>query len=136
MPALPWKDEYLINVAVIDEQHKRLAELSGRVHEILESNPQGGQEIRHMVDELIDFTRLHFATEEDLMRKYQYPGYEAHRAAHKQVLYRLGTLAELSEQPMRLATRIDPDASDDWVTSHLLEKDAHLGEFLNEKGVF
>ena len=136
MPALPWKDEYNINVAVIDKQHRRLSELAGRVHEVLESNPQGGQEIRQIVDDLLSFTRLHFTTEEELMLKYDYPGYEAHRAAHKQVLYRLGTLAELSEQPMRLATRIDPDASDDWVTSHLLDKDAQLGKFLNEKGVF
>ena len=61
---------------------------------------------------------------------------EVCRLVYQQVLYRLGTLARLSDQPMPLATRIDPDATDDWVTSHLLEKDMQLGKFLNEKGVF
>lgn len=136
MPALPWKEEYNINVAVIDEQHRHLAELAGRVHEVLATNPEGGPEIRQLVDELINFTRTHFTTEEQLMLKHEYPEYEAHRTAHQQVLYRLGTLAKLSDQPMPLATRIDPDATDDWVTSHLLEKDMQLGKFLNEKGVF
>lgn len=135
MAALPWRDEYLINVAVIDEQHQRLAELVNRLHETFASN-QTGEDAFMALNELIGFTRLHFATEEELMIKYEYPDYAAHRIAHKTLLSRLqGLLTTLRDQsPFRIGGSNEID--DDWVTRHLLESDVALGKFLNKKGVF
>ena len=135
MTALPWKEDYRINVAVIDEQHRKLAELVSGFYELLASKPDVRQ-LKHILDELIGFARLHFATEEELMIKYEYPDYGSHSAAHRNVLNQLGALAERLEDGLRTHSRPAPSISDDWVTNHLLEKDKPLGRFLNGKGVF
>ena len=85
MAALPWDEKYNVNVAVMDSQHRRLAELVHRLQVALSSG-QPLEEIRGTMSELVAFTRLHFATEEELMLKYKYPDYPAHVAEHKLVL--------------------------------------------------
>jgi len=135
MAALPWSEEYRVNVAVIDEQHRRLAELVSRLHETLDSRSPG-DDVFAVLNELIGFTRLHFATEEELMLKYDYPQYAAHRAAHKALLGRLQALLTSLRDRLPVGFQPGNDINDDWVTKHLLESDVQLGKFLNEKGVF
>lgn len=135
MTALPWRDEYTVNVAVIDAQHRRLAEFADRLHRIL-AEPPPNKELKHAVDELVGFTRLHFATEEELMIKYEYPDYAAHRTAHAQLLRQLDALAARIAEGGTVRAGDETDAGDDWVFNHLLEKDVPLGKFLNGKGVY
>jgi hemerythrin-like metal-binding protein len=135
MAALPWKDEYNINVAVIDKQHRRLADLVSQLHQALRSDPSAAAS-RERLHELIGFARLHFATEEELMLKYEYPDYRAHLAEHKLLLAQLQTLAAAIDENSGVGFRSDADIADDWVSKHLLERDMELGRFLNDCGVF
>lgn len=135
MAALPWKDDYDVNVAVMDSQHRRLAELVDQLHTAFRAK-QTGKEISATLRELIAFTRLHFATEEELMLKYAYPGYPAHQAEHKMLLGQMNRLAGYLEQNAAISFDSEADVSEDWVTKHLLERDAPLGKFLNEQGVY
>jgi hemerythrin len=135
MAALIWKDEYLVNVSVMDKQHRRLAELVGRLHETAESD-SAGEDLFIALNELVGFTRLHFATEEELMLKYDFPGYAEHRTAHKELL--AGLQALLTTVRDKVSVGFDPggDINDDWVARHLLERDRDLGKYLNSRGVF
>ena len=134
MAALPWKEDYRINISVIDEQHREIAVLAGRLHDALKDE-KPSDDVYEALGEMIAFTRLHFATEEELMRKYRYPDYAAHRASHREILAQLQGLA--THLPGRVFVRFgaDHDPADDWVTSHLLEHDVSLGRFLSSRGV-
>jgi hemerythrin len=133
--ALPWKDEYRVNVSVIDDQHRKLAELARRLHDALEQGRPAG-EIFLALNELIAFTRRHFATEEELMVKYRYPDLAAHRAAHRELLARLQALAGFLRDRVSVGFAEKGDIGNDWVTRHLLERDLKLGRYLNAKGVY
>lgn len=135
MATFEWREEYNINVAIIDAQHRRLAELVAGIHQAqAEDRPDG--HVDGKLTDLIRFTRLHFATEEQLMIEHDYPDYEAHRQAHQHVID--GMIALLEVQSLARPRRFnpDPDINDDWVTQHLLERDVDLGRFLNSKGVY
>lgn len=135
MTALPWDEKYNVNVAVMDSQHRRLADLVHQLHIALSSG-QPMMEVRGTMSELVAFTRLHFATEEELMLKYQYPDYAAHLAEHKMVLGQMNKLADSLQGSSAISFNAEADISDDWVGKHLLERDAPLGKFLNDKGVY
>jgi hemerythrin-like metal-binding protein len=134
MAALPWKDEYNVNVAVMDRQHRRLAELVSKLGAALQAKGARSQ-ASEVLSELIAFTRLHFATEEELMLKYAYPDYQAHQAEHKVVLGQMNKLADQLAQDSGISFDTQADISQDWVTKHLLERDVPLGRFLNKKGI-
>lgn len=135
MTALAWKEEYRINVAVIDDQHRTLADMVAKLHQALAS-PAPAKDLRAILQDLIEFTRLHFATEEELMVKHAYPDYQAHRQEHTAVLTQMHALADTLTDEVRVRFDPEKDLADDWVTKHLLASDVPLGKFLNEKGVF
>jgi len=135
MAALPWDEKYNVNVAVMDSQHRRLAALVHQLHIAL-SPGQPLEQVRDTMSELVAFTRLHFATEEELMLKYRYPDYAAHLAEHKLVLGQMNKLADSIQRSSAISFDAEADISDDWVGKHLLERDAPLGKFLNAKGVY
>jgi hemerythrin len=135
MPPLPWKQEYRINVDVIDAQHRRLAALVHEVHDHVASGfPPDA--VGEKLDELLRFTRLHFATEEELMLKYGFPRYSEHCSEHKGLLRQLETLLAAQRGRVPLGFGRDDDIGGDWVLQHLLEQDTELGAFLNERGVY
>ncbi len=84
-----WSDELRTGIAKIDEQHRGLVNLVNRLYSALR-NGQGNAALGEILEELIQYTAVHFKTEEDLMVRYSYPDYESHKRTHdglvKQVL--------------------------------------------------
>ena len=134
MPIINWSDDYSINIKEIDEQHKYFLQLVNNFYDSLQD------EIDHeampfLLNELIDYTRTHFSKEEELMKKYQFPDYEAHKAEHD----------NFAEKVLDMRKRYDcGDKSivgklslliSDWLTNHIATDDKKYGEYLNSKGV-
>ncbi|MFN3603893.1 MAG: methyl-accepting chemotaxis protein, partial [Leptonema sp. (in: bacteria)] len=69
----------------IDEHHEKLFSLFNKSLEIIYSTDMENwnQKFQTVMVELYDYTVYHFNYEEELMKKYQYPNYEAHRKAHE-----------------------------------------------------
>lgn len=83
--AISWKDEYSVNIQEIDEQHKMLIQMIDDLFVAISRNkeePQEECEVRKILERLLDYTRIHFAVEESLMRIFDYPDYEAHKTKH------------------------------------------------------
>jgi hemerythrin len=135
MPALPWSQECRINVQVLDAQHRRLAMLVGQLAEQLAAN-NVTDAAEETLTELLRVTRLHFATEEELMLKYGFPGYAEHRAEHKSLLLELERLLAVERAAPDPESDATTDIAEHWVVQHLLSQDAELGAFLNHRGIY
>lgn len=135
MAPLIWQDEFNINVARIDEQHRKMLSLAQALHAAVSAGGDRTQLLNQLAS-LTGFTRMHFAFEEALMTEHGYPDLEAHRQEHASLLQRLEVLRQALEQgrPLQLAPSIE--ISDDWVLSHVDGADRKLGEFLNQRHVF
>jgi len=87
--AISWKDEYSVNIQEIDEQHKMLIQMIDDLFVAISRNkeePQEECEVCKVLERLVDYTRIHFAVEESLMRIFDYPDYEVHKAKHDQFI--------------------------------------------------
>ncbi len=78
MPIVTWRDEYNVNVAVIDSQHQKMLELVNNLHTAVEARIKK-DDLKDMLVELVEFTRMHFSTEEQLMKEHGYPGLGQHQ---------------------------------------------------------
>ena len=130
-----WLDEYNVNVEEIDAQHRQLASLANELHLAVQSH-RGPDELDELMRRFIALTREHFATEESLMVKYDYPGYPIHKAQHDDLLRQLVAFAKEVSGMSHGAFRFDFDVSSDWLMHHISESDQKLGHFLNRKNVF
>ncbi len=135
MPIVTWVDEYSVNVKEIDTQHKKILELVNNLHSSVE-NCLDKQELASMLIELVEFTRMHFTTEEQLMKKYDYPELMKHKKEHDLLLQHMDNLVAAVSRGKYPTFYSDYDVSSDWALIHISESDKRLGAFLNSKNIY
>ena len=135
MPIVSWCDEYSVNVREMDDQHQRMLELVNNLHTVVESCIDKS-ELKDMLAELVEFTRVHFSAEERLMEKYEYPDFLKHRHEHELLLRHMDNLVAAVSSGKYPTFYSDYDVSTDWALIHIAESDKTLGAFLNAKNVY
>jgi len=81
-------DDLLTGVDEIDAQHKKLFELVDKLN-LSMARRESRDIIGQTIDELVDYTRTHFAAEEAMMARCHYPRIEQHKKAHEKLLSRV-----------------------------------------------
>lgn len=88
MSMIQWDDLYSVEIQEIDEQHKCLIEIMNELYTAL-ANRSNPQLVGDVLDKLVDYTRIHFAVEETLMRLFHYSDYDDHKAIHDKIVARV-----------------------------------------------
>lgn len=132
--AIQWTQELSVGVTEIDKQHK---ELFKRVNDLLDALNQGkGKgEVGNLIKFLGDYTVVHFRDEEALMAKHKFPGLQAQKTEHAQLIKDFGDMSkEFSATGPSLPLLMQVQRKlVDWLTKHISKMDKEIGKFINEK---
>jgi hemerythrin len=89
------------DVSGIDQQHQTLVNMLDRLNDAVK-NKESRKVIYRIIDDVIEFTRLHFAAEERLMVHSEYADVDFHKEKHRQLmedaLHLKGKLDDLGEE--------------------------------------
>lgn len=88
MSIVNWDDAYSVDIQEIDEQHKHLIDIMNELYMAMAST-SSRTHIGAILDKLMDYTKVHFAVEETLMRLFNYEGYQEHKAVHDHIVNRV-----------------------------------------------
>ncbi|WP_432738534.1 bacteriohemerythrin [Maridesulfovibrio sp. FT414] len=135
MAFIDWEDKYRINVAEVDGQHEGLFSILNRLHESL-TNGEDKSMQAVLLDELIDYTVEHFATEERLFLQTGFPGYEEHKRVHDDLT---GKAVDIQDEFRNDNATISFELLDflhQWLTEHTLGLDQEAGDHLNRNGIY
>jgi len=129
---LEFKDEYLYGIDLIDQQHIHLVYLLNRLNLAINSD-QEPKRILALFDQLLDETRLHFVSEEELLERYQFPELLEHKAGHLKLLASLTELNTLfHKQGGKFIALQDIKA---WILNHIQYANKDAVTFLLARGV-
>jgi hemerythrin len=117
-----WSDELSVGVEEIDEQHKVLVGLVNEMHEAIHQR-HGSEVVQEILAKLADYTRIHFAVEESLMRILNYPDYETHKAQHEELLRHVVELVEKVDSGKTAIGFELMHFLKVWLTKHIMESD-------------
>ena len=81
MALMKWDSSLSVQIDGIDAQHKKLVTLLNKLHDAMSAGA-GRQAVGSVLDELVAYTREHFANEEQIMRRAAYPDLAKHAAEH------------------------------------------------------
>ena len=87
-------------------------------------------QLSRLLDGLVEYTNIHFMSEQLIMRQHVYPGLPAHEAEHAQLM------EQMRDFQKRIASNEGGFAADDvttlrdWVLRHIRIKDAAFAQFL------
>lgn len=133
-PAVEWTAELKLEIDDIDDQHLRLVDMVNAMHRAIREH-QGSTVGRQILNELLDYTHVHFESEEALMRDLAYPGYEHHLLEHRQLVEELRVLIR----------RVDDRGGSIgfelmhflrmWLARHIASSDRQYAEYFREQGM-
>jgi len=126
-PAVPmFNDTFKTGIPLIDEEHKTLFDIIGKIHTTIETELVHDKfdAILDILDELKDYTRVHFADEEKYMREIGYDGLAKQEILHQKFIDKLNEL-DLDDvddnQEAYLYSFLE--FLQNWLVSHILKVD-------------
>jgi len=136
MTKLEWSAGLATGIAPIDDQHRGWIDNYNHVADAV-AGGTGGAEVSRTLSFLIDYTVMHFSTEEKYMTDYEYPGLADHKAKHESLILTLsGLIDDFHEDG---ASDVVSKALDtflgNWLIKHINEVDMQFSAFLQEKGI-
>lgn len=126
-PAIPIFDNtFKTGIDFIDEEHKTLFDIIGKVHTTIETQLVHDKfdAILNILDELKEYTRVHFADEENYMRKIGYSGLAQQEILHQNFIDKLNELDLNDVDDNQEAYLYDfLDFLQNWLVNHILKID-------------
>jgi len=80
-----WKDEYSVGIEVIDDQHKQLLKVINKLYTAF-SLKKNNENLELFLNELSEYAKTHFKTEEQLFDLYNYKDKVNHVTKHKEFI--------------------------------------------------
>jgi hemerythrin len=131
---LRWKPSYSVGIEVIDQDHRRLLHLINRFQNAVHY-PVDDHFTQQTLNELVAYTRYHFAREENLLEEYGFPDLEQHRQQHNDMI------AKVEEAIARYEYAPEDSIEDlieflkQWLIHHICGSDRAYGPYLNQHGI-
>ncbi len=91
-----------------------------------------GADIDAILDQLADFSRIHFSSEQLLMRLYEYPDYVRHLDEHECALAKLDELRDRLKSGDAVGARACLETFGGWLIDHIHHTDAELARHLRD----
>jgi len=76
-----WNQDFSVGVPSIDAQHQTLFAIARELYDAMNAG-KGRSVVGRVLDRLVQYTAMHFAHEERLMRQSNYPGLQKHQEEH------------------------------------------------------
>jgi len=130
MSLITWSDSLSLNIEEIDKQHKKLVNIVNELYQGM-LNGESKAALGIALNQLYEYTKLHFSFEESLMSQYGYQGTEEHKANHHMFINKLEKLKvnvscgyTMLGMEMISFLRL-------WITEHIMKDDKSYAEYIS-----
>ena len=89
-------------------------------------------QVEEILDQLVDYSKVHFMSEQLLMRLYEYPDYEKHVSEHDWMLEQIEDMQKGFRDGDRSITEATANTLIDGLVGHIKRTDRVLGTYLGE----
>lgn len=135
MPLIEWNDSYSVGLDLFDREHKTLVDIINRLYDAFERGVER-KLVEDSLNELVEYTTLHFGHEEMYFDDWAYPDKAAHIISHQELRrqvqeYHASFKAKASiEMSLELIEYLKF-----WLINHILSEDKKFCQFLITHGL-
>jgi hemerythrin len=122
--SIVWDDSYYIGNKTIDDQHKELVKLTNEFYrDCRKEGPLRKFYFFNTVQGAINYIKTHFATEEEILKKIEYPAFDYHKKMHDDFI------VQVVEQVRVFENEDNPDPRGfirfllEWIMKHIANAD-------------
>lgn len=122
MALVNWSDEYSVGVSMLDQQHQHLISMLNELNDAMLQG-KGRDVVQGLLGRLLQYTRVHFSTEESLMSRWGYPELKAHQAEHERLTRKAMEFKAKFDGGYTMITVQLLSFLKEWLVSHILGMD-------------
>lgn len=116
----------------IDAEHDLQMQLLDSLTESLQKEGDFSP-TRYLLEQFIEFSDMHFLSEQLVMRLHGYPGYEPHLEEHTRLMKKVREIREnIVRGEQKPSIELIQELRD-WLLHHISTEDVAFGEFLNKQ---
>jgi len=132
---IPWSKKISVNVKEIDDQHKHFLGILNNLYDAI-YKIKLKEKLGELLNELSDYTDIHFATEEKYFDQFHYDLADEHKKEHNQLKAKVAQFNERFKTEGEDVAAELVDFLEDWLLDHLENQDKKYSKFFNEQGLF
>jgi len=129
---LHWQDKYKINISEADRQHEKMVDLMNDVH-IMSHQKRSNKAISNALNVLVEYTKVHFAWEEDFFDGYGYEKATEHKAQHQKLIQELIIHQQSIEGASPKKVDKQMEQLNTWLIHHIERSDSGYAVFIQSK---
>ena len=132
---LTWNHAHGVGVQAMDDQHGILMDSISALSMAM-MRGAGRERISELLDELIEFTRMHFRSEEQLMEQKGFAGLHEHRTEHHRILAEILQSAHRMRYGDAVQARPLLCGLQQAFAGHMEVMDRQYGSWLQQRGIY
>jgi len=129
-----WDEGIGTGITTVDAEHRLQVTLLNALEEVLRQGTDRALADRTM-GQLIDFSTVHFHSEELMMRLYAYPNLDAHTLEHGRLLDQVADIRRSVEETAFAGALGQIETLRTWLTAHMKTMDQAFGLWCARHGI-
>jgi methyl-accepting chemotaxis protein/hemerythrin len=122
MPLIIWNDKYCVGIDQIDQQHQKLILLLNILYDAMMEG-KGKGKLEQLLTELVEYTKYHFKSEEELFEKFSYKGKAVHIKEHNDLREKVMDFSIKIKAGQGVITQDILKFLKAWINNHILSED-------------
>jgi hemerythrin len=128
-----WSNTYSLGIKVVDDQHKGLLEFVNDLY----NHSTGNEKDERMyfsvvIQQAVEYIKVHFATEEKYMVATKFPGYKEHKKCHDDFTLTVIKSVKDFEAGKRMVLISFSKFLKDWILSHIAVVDKKYADYFRQ----
>ncbi|MDR2786474.1 MAG: bacteriohemerythrin [Treponema sp.] len=126
-----WDDRYSVGIPLIDDQHKKLIELTNDLYDACREGTEAARiRFREAAHGTVDYVKYHFAAEEKLLENVKYPDFSLHKKEHESFVMKILEGVKDFEEGKQFVPNIFVRYLKDWILAHIAVEDKKYAEYI------
>lgn len=135
MEYIKWDDSLSVKIKEIDDQHKKLIEMINEFYTHIIEEKKLKDNLLKLLDELAEYTKFHFSTEEKYMDEFNFEYTDFHKKEHAEFINKVfGAKKRINEGKMVFSVEIT-NFLKDWLVNHIKGTDQNYIECFHDHGL-
>ncbi len=126
-----WKEEYSVNLDLIDNHHKKFIDILNNLHSVISHKPSR-EDISDIFFSLVYYAENHLVNEEIYLKESEYSSFNQHKEKHNSFVGRIIKFQKDFKEGKQDVCEDLYDFLKDWLKNHILKDDREAISSLKE----
>jgi len=129
-----WGKKYDVGIESINLQHKKIIDITNQLYQACYAENKVTETVfKESMSRMVEYVRYHFATEQELLKRINYPGYLDHKKEHERLITQILAAVKDFNNGKKFIPNQFVRTLRDWIFNHIAITDKNYALFVTKQ---